>query len=76
MQEEETEAVAIARLIGAKESTTVGWVYRWNTGALAVRWAKGPQNVAASDPELSDAEKRALGFEGLAHIGNQSQPQD
>ena len=76
MQEEETEAVAIARLIGAKESTTVGWVYRWNTGALAVRWAKGPQNVAASDPELSDAEKRALRFQGLAHIGNQSQPQD
>ena len=50
------EAVAIANLIAADQSSIVGWVYRWNTGALAVRW---DARVTAMVTALS--ERRARG---------------
>jgi len=69
VNEDEAEAVAIARLIGADENNTVGWVYRWNTGALAIRWdVKGPQRVSCCQPDLSDEEKREIDFDGLTRI--------
>lgn len=47
MNEDKVEAVAIANLIAADENSVVGWVYRWNTGALAIRWdMHGPQRVS------------------------------
>ena len=50
MNENEVEGVAIANLIAADEETIVGWVYRWNTGALAIRWdIHGPQRVSKID---------------------------
>lgn len=69
MNEDDVEGVAIANLIGADESSVVGRVYRWNTGALAVMWGvNGPQRVARCQPDLSDTEKREIDFDGLAHI--------
>ena len=69
MNEDEVEGVAIANLIGADERSVVGWVYRWNTGALAVRWdVSGPQRVAQCQPDLKDAEKREIDFDGLMRI--------
>ena len=48
MNENEVEGVAIANLIAADEETIVGWVYRWNTGALAIRWdMHGPHHSAS-----------------------------
>lgn len=69
MNEDEVEGVAIANLIGTDKCRVVGWVYRWNTGALAVRWdVKGPQRVSGIRPDLSDAEKREIDLDGLARI--------
>ncbi|MCT4575727.1 hypothetical protein [Donghicola sp.] len=70
MHEVEVEGVAIANLIGMDERSVVGWVYRWNTGALAVRWdVNGPQPISAIRPDLGDAEKREIDFDGLKRIG-------
>lgn|GEM_PF-512770 len=69
MNEDEVEGVAIANLIGTDERSVVGWVYRWNTGALAVMWdVSGPQRVAGCQPDLNDAEKREIDFGGLMRI--------
>ncbi len=69
MNEDEVEGVAIANLIGADERSVIGWVYRWNTGALAVMWdVNGPQRVAQCQPELKDAEKREIDFDALTRI--------
>lgn len=69
MTENEVEGVAIANLIGADETSVVGWVYRWNTGALAVRWnAAGPQRVLRTQPDLSDENKCEIDLEGLRQI--------
>lgn len=69
MNENNAEGVAIANLIGADERSIVGWVYRWSTGPLAVRWdVDGPQRVARCHPDLSDAEKQEIDFEELARI--------
>ena len=63
------EAVAIANLIAADHSSIVGWVYRWNTGALAVRWdAGGPQRVSKVCPDLCEAEKAEIDFEALTQL--------
>ncbi|QIK42298.1 hypothetical protein G8E03_15730 (plasmid) [Pontibrevibacter nitratireducens] len=64
MNEDEVEAVAIANLIGTDERSVVGWVYQWNTGALAVRWVvNGPQRVSRCQPDLSHGQKREIDFE-------------
>ncbi len=64
MNEDKVEGVAIANLIGADERSVVGWVYQWNTGALAVRWdVNGPERVSQCQPDLSDAQKREIDFE-------------
>lgn len=69
MNEDEVEGVAIANLVGTDKCSVVGWVYRWNTGALAVRWGdKGPRRVSRCQPDLSDAEKREIDFDGLTRI--------
>ena len=69
MNEDEVEGVAIANLIGTNERSVVGWVYRWNTGALAVMWdVNGPQRVSKCRPDLRDAEKREVDFGGLTKI--------
>lgn len=77
MNEDEVEGVAIANLIGTDERSVVGWVYRWNTGALAVMWdVNGPQRVSKCRPDLSDAEKREIDFGGLAKIPRRDSWQD
>ncbi len=64
MNEDEVEGVAIANLIGTDERSVVGWVYQWNTGALAVRWdVNGPKRVSKCQPDLSHAQKREIDFE-------------
>jgi hypothetical protein len=69
VNEVEVEGVAIANLIGADGQGVVGWVYRWNTGALAVRWdVNGPQGVSGVRPDLGDAEKREIDLDGLMRI--------
>lgn len=69
MNEDEVEGVAIANLIGADECSVVGWVYRWNTGALAVRWDfGGPQLVTECRPELNEAEKSEIFFDDLRKL--------
>lgn len=69
MKEEMVEAVAIANLIGADHKSIVGWVYRWNTGALAVRWdLHGPQRVSKLCPDLSDADKAEIDFASLTRL--------
>lgn len=66
MSEAKVEAVAIANLIAADEDSVVGWVYRWNTGALAIRWdVHGPQPVSKLCPDLSDADKAEIDFVSL-----------
>lgn len=63
MNEDEVEGVAIANLIGTDERGVVGWVYQWNTGALAVRWdVNGPQRVSKCQPDLNEAQKREIDF--------------
>jgi len=69
VNEDEVEGVAIANLIGADERSVIGWVYRWNTGALAVMWdLKGPQQVVRCQPDLSDSQKEEIDFDGLTRI--------
>jgi len=69
LDEVEVEGVAIANLIGTDEQTVVGWVYCWNTGALAVRWGvNGPQRVSMCQPNLSYAQKREIDFARLKRI--------
>lgn len=69
MHEDEVEAVAIANMIAADQNTIVGWVYRWNTGALAVRWdVHGPQRVSRLCPDLCEAEKAEIDFEALTQL--------
>ena len=69
MNETEVEGVAIANLIAADEETIVGWVYRWNTGALAIRWdMHGPQRVSRIYPDLSDADKAEIDFASLTQL--------
>jgi hypothetical protein len=69
VKEDMVEAVAIANLIAADQSSIVGWVYRWNTGALAVRWdARGPQRVSKVCPDLCEAEKTEIDFEALTQL--------
>ncbi len=63
------EAVAIANLIATDQSTIVGWVYRWNTGALAIRWGScGPQRVSRLYPDLCDADKAEINFASLTQL--------
>lgn len=63
------EAVAIANMIAADQKSIVGWVYRWNTGALAVRWdLHGPQRVSKLCPDLCEAEKAEIDFEALTQL--------
>jgi hypothetical protein len=63
------EGVAIARLIGMDGQTLIGWVYRWDTGSLAIRWgANGPQRVLRCEPELTEAQKQEIDFDGLSRI--------
>lgn len=77
MNEDEVEGVAIANLIGTDERSVVGWVYRWNTGALAVMWdVNGPQRVSKCRPDLSDAEKREIDFGRLAKVSRRDSWQD
>ena len=77
MNEDEVEGVAIANLIGTDELSVVGWVYRWNTGALAVRWdVYGPQRVSRCQPDLNDAEKSEIDFDGLNKIRRLGRRQD
>jgi len=80
VNEDEVEGVAIANLIGTDERSVVGWVYRWNTGGLAVLWdVDGPQRVSGIQPDLGDAEKSEIDFDGLKRIrrrgSGQNQPQ-
>ena len=77
MNEDEVEGVAIADLIGTDGDSVVGWVYRWNTGALAVMWdVNGPQRVSKCLPDLSDVEKREIDFGGLTQIPRRDSWQD
>ena len=70
MNEDEVEGVAIANLIGTDERSVVGWVYRWNTGALAVMWdVQGPQPVSETRPDISDEQKQEIDFDALTRIG-------
>jgi hypothetical protein len=69
VKEDEVEGVAIANLIAADEDSIVGWVYRWNTGALAIRWgALGPQRVSKLCPDLCDADKAEIDFAYLTQL--------
>ena len=69
MTEDKAEAVAIAKMIAADQNTIVGWVYRWNTGTLAVRWnARGPQRVSKLCPDLCDADKAEIDFASLMKL--------
>ena len=69
MNEDKVEGVAIANLIGTDERSVVGWVYRWNTGALAVRWdIDGPRRVSKCQPDLTEAEKCEIDFVSLSRI--------
>ena len=69
MNEDKIEAFAIANLIAADENSVVGWVYRWNTGALAVRWdVHGPQRVSKIYPDLCDADKAEIDFASLTEL--------
>ena len=73
MNEDELEAVAIANLIAADEDSIVGWVYRWNTGALAIRWdVEGPQRVERCEPDLNELQKREIDFDVLTRIAARS----
>ena len=63
------EGVAIANLIGKDGCSVVGWVYRWETGMLAVMWGvSGPQQISETRPTLSPEQKLEIDFDGLAKI--------
>jgi hypothetical protein len=69
VHEDKVEAVAIANMIAADQNTIVGWVYRWNTGALAVRWdVQGPQRVSRLCPDLCEAHKAEIDFASLTQL--------
>ena len=69
MNENEVEGGAIANLIAADEETIVGLVYRWTTGALAIRWdMHGPQRVLKIFPDLCDADKAEIDFASLTQL--------
>jgi len=69
VKEDEVEGVAIANLIAVDENNIVGWVYRWNTGALAIRWdVHGPQRVSKLYPDLCDADKAEIDFAFLTQL--------
>ena len=69
MNEDKVEGVAIANLIAADENSIVGWVYRWNTGALAVLWdVHGPQRISKIYPDLCDADKAEIDFASLTQL--------
>jgi hypothetical protein len=68
VNENDDEAVSIAKLIGEDGHSVVGWAYRWNTGTLAVKWANGPQRVAGSQPELTNIQKHQINYDALARI--------
>jgi hypothetical protein len=69
VKEDMVEAVAIANLIAADQNSIVGWVYRWNTGALAVRWDTcGPQRISKLCPDLCDADKAEIDFASLTQL--------
>ena len=77
MNKDEVEGVAIANLIGTDERSVIGWVYRWNTGALAVRWGiNGPQRVSKVHPELNDADKNEIDFDGLKKLHRRGSESD
>ena len=45
------EAKAIERILDAKTREVVGWLYQWNTGALAPMWKDGRKtNVIYEQP--------------------------
>jgi hypothetical protein len=70
VNEDEVEGVAIANLIGTDERSVVGWVYRWNTGALAVMWdVQGPQPVSETRPDINDEQKQEIDLDALMRIG-------
>ena len=70
MNEDEVEGVAIANLIGTDERSVVGWVYRRNTGALAVMWdVQGPQPVSETRPDINDEQKQEIDLDALMRIG-------
>jgi hypothetical protein len=69
VNEDTVEGVAIANLIAADENNIVGWVYRWNTGTLAIRWdVHGPQRVSKLYPDLCDADKAEIDFLSLTQL--------
>ena len=69
MNEDKVEGVAIANLIAANDDSIVGWVYRWNTGALAILWdVHGPQPVSKLCPDLCDADKAEIDFVFLTQL--------
>ena len=69
MNEDKVEGVAIANLIGADESSIVGWVYRWSTSELAVMWdVCGPKPVSEIRPDLTKKQKQEIDFNGLKRI--------
>ena len=76
MDEIEGEGVAIALLIGVEDGNCVGKVYRWTQGELSVFWGdKGPQAVLRTEPALSPAELRDIGFDDLQGIAERGQDQ-
>jgi len=69
VNDDKGEGVAIANLIGTDESSIVGWVYRWSTGALAVMWGiDGPRPVSGAQPDLSKDQKQEIDFDALTRI--------
>jgi hypothetical protein len=70
----EGEGVAIALLIGAEDGNCVGKVYRWTQGELTVLWGnKCPQAVVRTEPALSSAELKEIGFDDLRRIAGPGQ---
>lgn len=41
-RQKKLEAKAIRRILDARTKEVVGWLYQWNTGALAPRWKDKP----------------------------------
>lgn len=69
MNDDNGEGVAIANLIGTDGYSTVGWVYRWCTGAHAVMWdVHGPQPESEIRPDLTAEQKREIDFDVLMQI--------